>query len=86
MTEQNKNARQDDEREDDGTNRSDGEGTPIYLTGNSTLQSPEEHAHDKSVDPQQNTLREASGDDLHEIKAGRLTGRDPGAADNNNNP
>ncbi|HYH14269.1 MAG TPA: hypothetical protein VD794_03560 [Flavisolibacter sp.] len=62
--------------EDDGSNRSHGEGTPIYLTSDSTLQSPEEHAHDKSVDPNKDTTMEASNDDLHDIKAGKLTGRD----------
>lgn len=62
--------------EDDGSNRSHGEGTPIYLTSNSTLQSPEEHAHDKTVDPNKDTTRSVSNDDLHDIKAGKLTGRD----------
>ena len=62
--------------------RSSGEGTPIYLTSNTTLQSPEEHAHDQSVDPRKDTQMEASNDDLHEIKAGKLTGRD-GTKDNN---
>jgi|GEM_PF-2299974 len=52
------------------------EGTPIYLTSNSTLQSPSEHEHDKSVDPNKDTSMSPSNDDLHEIKAGRLTGRD----------
>ena len=63
-------------REEDNTNRSHGEGTPIYLTSNSTLQSPEEHAHDQSVDPNKDTTRSVSSDDLHDIKAGKLTGRD----------
>jgi hypothetical protein len=52
------------------------EGTPIYLTSDSTLQSPSEHAHDKSIDPNKNTRMEASNDDLHDINAGKLTGRD----------
>lgn len=64
------------QQQDDHSNRSDGEGTPIYLTGNSTLQSPEEHAHDQSVDPTKDTTISVSNDDLHEIKAGKLTGRD----------
>ena len=52
------------------------EGTPIYLTSDSTLQTPSEHEHDKSVDPTKNTRMEASDDDLHDIKAGKMTGRD----------
>lgn len=62
--------------EDDGTNRSHGEGTPIYLTSNSTLQSPEEHAHDHSVDTNKDTAISVSNDDLQDIKAGKLTGRE----------
>ena len=76
MKEQERNKQTRSQQEDDGTNRSHGEGTPIYLTGNSTLQSPEEHAHDKSVDPNRDTTMESSNDDLHEINAGKLTGRD----------
>lgn len=64
------------QNEEGGTNRSHGEGTPIYLTGNSTLQSPEEHAHDKSVDPNKDIKVSISNDDLHDINAGKLTGRD----------
>ncbi len=66
------------------TNRSSGGGTPIYLTSNSTLQSPEEHEHDENVDPAKDDTMEVSNDDLHEIKAGRLTGRDESEDDNNN--
>lgn len=62
--------------EADATNRSHGKGTPIYLTSDSTLQSPEEHAHDQSVDPNKDTTISVSSDDLHDIKAGKLTGRD----------
>jgi hypothetical protein len=76
MNNQQKREGRDDEREDDSSNRSHGEGTPIYLTSDSTLQSPEEHDHDKEVDPRQDNTREVSTDDLHEIKAGRLTGRE----------
>jgi hypothetical protein len=83
MSNQKQGERREDERADDGTDRSHGEGTPIYLTGNSTLQSPEEHSHDKSVDPRQDRSREVSADDLHEIKAGKLTGGDALPDDNN---
>ncbi|MDB5197838.1 MAG: hypothetical protein JWP88_2209 [Flaviaesturariibacter sp.] len=75
MTDQNEKAQGDQEREDDGSNRSHGEGTPIYLTSNSTLQSPEEHAHDKSVDPGQHTSIDVSDSDLTDANAGTLTGR-----------
>jgi len=57
-------------------NRSTGSGTPIYLTSDSTLQSPEEHAHDEGVDPRQDITLEVSNDDLHDIKAGKITGAD----------
>lgn len=72
----NRNKQTRPREEDDGTNRSHGEGTPIYLTGNSTLQSPEEHAHDKSVDPTKDTTMSVSNDDLRDINAGKLTGRE----------
>ena len=54
------------DRETDITDadRSSGEGTPIYLTTNSTLQSPEEHAHDESVDPRLDDTMAVSNDDL----------------------
>lgn len=54
----------DRENDSDDHNRSTGEGTPIYLTSDSTLQSPEEHKHDESVDPRQDTKMEPSNDDL----------------------
>jgi hypothetical protein len=73
-------------REDDvaGSDRSSGEGTPIYLTPDSTLQSPVEHAHDESVDPRKDTTMAVSNDDLHDIKAGTLTGRENSSEDDNN--
>ena len=72
----NKSKQQRTEDEDDGSNRSHGEGTPIYLTSNSTLQSPEEHAHDKSVNTNENTKMDVSDNDLNDINAGKMTGRD----------
>ena len=51
--------------------------TPIYLTGDSTLQTPEEDRKDKSIDPRKDNTMSVSNDDLHDIKAGRLTGREP---------
>ncbi|MDB5251137.1 MAG: hypothetical protein JWP27_306 [Flaviaesturariibacter sp.] len=83
MNDQKQGERRDGEREDESSNRSHGEGTPVYLTGNSTLQSPEEHSHDQSVDPRQDSSLDVSADDLHEIKAGRLTGREDAPDDQN---
>lgn len=53
-----------------------GEGTPVYLYGDSTLQTPEEHEHDQRVDPRRDDSIDVSDSDLEEIKAGRLTGRE----------
>jgi hypothetical protein len=53
-----------------------GEPTPIYLTGNSTLQTPEEDRKDKSNDPRKNDNFETSSDDLHETSADRNEGSD----------
>jgi hypothetical protein len=55
---------------------SQGEETPIYLTGDSTLQTPAEHRHDKSVDTRQDSSRETSKDDLHQTDDDRLAGSD----------
>ena len=52
------------------------EGTPIYFTEDSTLQTPAEHRHDKSIDPREDDSREASKDDLRETKSDRLAGSD----------
>ena len=62
-----------DERKDSA---SGGEETKIYLTGNSTLQTPDESARDKAKDPRQDTTMEASSDDLHETTADHLAGSD----------
>lgn len=53
-----------------------GEGTPVYLYGDSTLQTPEEHEHDRRVDPRKDDSIDVSDSDLDPIKAGRLTGRE----------
>lgn len=39
--------------------------TPIYLTGDSTLQTAEEDEHDRSVDPAKNDRMAASNDDIN---------------------
>ena len=48
-----------------------GEETKIYLTTNSTLQTPEEHKHDQSVDPRKDNTIEVSNDDLRETDIDR---------------
>lgn len=53
-----------------------GEGTPVYLYGDSTLQTPEEHEHDSRIDPRKDDTIDVSDSDLEQIKAGRLTGRE----------
>ncbi len=50
--------------------------TPIYLTGDSTLQTPAEDEKDKTKDPRRDDTMEPSNDDLHEINADRLAGSD----------
>ena len=52
------------------------EETPLYVTDDSTLQTPAEHRHDKSIDPNKDSSREASSDDLHETGNDRLAGSD----------
>jgi hypothetical protein len=52
------------------------ESTPIYLTSDSTLQTPEEDRRDKSKDPRNNDSLSVSNDDLHETKGDRLAGSD----------
>jgi hypothetical protein len=52
------------------------EPTPIYLTPDSTLQSPEEDRRDKSMDPRNDESISVSNDDLRETDASRLAGSD----------
>lgn len=52
------------------------EETPVYLTSDSTLQTPEEHRHDTSVDTRKDAGLEPSKDDLHETNADRFAGSD----------
>ena len=44
----------------------------IYGPGGSTLQTPEEHRHDQSVDPRKDTTMEASNDDLRQSDVDKL--------------
>lgn len=48
------------------------EETKIYLTPNSTLQTPEEHRHDQGIDPRKDNTREVSNDDLRETETDRI--------------
>ena len=56
--------------------RKEGGQTPIYVTDDSTLQTPAEHRHDKGIDPSEDSSREASKDDLHETNNDRFAGSD----------
>lgn len=68
----------EDSKEEVGSlaNTSGEDSTPIFLSGESTLQTPEEERHDKSVDPRKDDSIDVSNDDLHDIKLGRMTGRE----------
>ena len=69
--------RQDNLRDEDiKPSSADQQTTPIYVTGDATLQTPAENRHDKSIDPRQDTSRESSKDDLHETGNDRLAGSD----------
>lgn len=48
------------------------EETKIYLTPDSTLQTPEEHQHDQSVDPRKDNTIGVSNDDLRETDIDRF--------------
>lgn len=73
MNEQNKKQTEDPNNEQQ---RADADETPIYLTDNSTLQTPEEDRHDKSNDPRNDDFMEPSNDDIHTTNADRLAGSD----------
>jgi len=52
------------------------EETKVHLTDDSTLQTREEKESDNAVNPRQDNDISVSQDDLHDAKAGRLTGRE----------
>lgn len=54
----------DDKKQQGNNNKA--EETKIYLTPDSTLQTPEEHQHDQSVDPRKDNTISVSNDDLRE--------------------
>jgi hypothetical protein len=74
MSEQNKKQEEETNKDQQRTGADDA--TPIYLTGNSTLQTPEEDRHDKSIDPRDEDVMEPSNDDIHITNADRLAGSD----------
>jgi hypothetical protein len=59
------------EKKQRGNNNEVGE-TKIYLTPDSTLQTPEEHQHDQSVDPRKDNTIGVSNDDLRETDIDRF--------------
>jgi hypothetical protein len=64
----------------------EGEETPIYLTGDATLQTPEEAAHDHNKEPIKDDVVRVSRDDLHETNADRRAGSDrAGTSERKNN-
>lgn len=60
------------------------EETKIYLTPDSTLQTPEEHRHDQSVDPRKDNTIGVSRDDLNETETDRYRDRAEGMSDSGN--
>ena len=62
----NNKQRRDDEEDRDN----------IYLNSTTTLQTPEEHQHDQSIDPRKENRMSVSGDDLRETKGDHLGGSD----------
>jgi len=63
-------------KDKNNNNHVSGEETKIYLTPDSTLQTPEEAKHDKEGDPYKNDHLEVSRDDLHTTNADRFVGSD----------
>jgi hypothetical protein len=73
-----------DQKNNKGSNESSE--TKIYLTPDSTLQTPEEYQHDKNINPSRNNTIDVSNDDLHETNADRIAGSDrAGIAERKNN-
>ena len=74
----NRNKENPNERkaEDELSSNAANEPTPIFLTSDSTLQTPDEDRRDKGTDAARNDQLSVSNDDLHETKADRLAGSD----------
>lgn len=62
----------DSVRGDDLNRNREAQGTPLYVTDNSTLQSPEEDAHDRSVQPGANDSVRVSNDDINDPTPPRM--------------
>ncbi len=62
------------DKKNNSDNKETGEVTKIYLTPNSTLQTPEEHKHDQSVDPTKDNTIDVSNSDLRETEIDRNRG------------
>jgi hypothetical protein len=54
------------------SNNNEVEETKIYLTPDSTLQTPEEHQHDQTVDPRKDNTIGVSNDDLRDTDIDRF--------------
>lgn len=67
---------QEQNRNQNSQNANEKNETKIYLTPDSTLQTPEEDRHDKSIDPRKDNTIAVSNDDLHETNADRFAGSD----------
>lgn len=65
----------------DKQNKSGQEETKIYLTPDSTLQTPEEHQHDQKVDPRKDNTLDVSNDDLRETDVDRYRDEIDGTRD-----
>ena len=63
--------KEDQEKQQRG-NKNEVNETKIYLTPDSTLQTPEEHQHDQSVDPRKDNTIGVSNDDLRETDIDRF--------------
>lgn len=62
------------------------EETPIYLTTDSTLQTPDEARRDKAIDPRQDDTMDVSDTDLKESDADRYADSDgAGTAESKDN-
>jgi len=67
---------QEQNRDQNNEHSNENNETRIYLTPDSTLQTPEEDHQDKSIDPRKDNTIAVSNDDLHETNADRLVGSD----------
>jgi hypothetical protein len=59
-------------KENQRDNNKAAEETKIYLTPDSTLQTPEEHQHDQAVDPRRDNTIGVSNDDLRDTDIDRF--------------